>query len=185
MDKKPLIRIIFVCTCLFFTLSALMMGCNHKEDKKGEGIYSSISELSGKKIGVQVGTILDRMTKENVEDAEVLYFSSFPDIVVALKSNKIDAFPNGRMVLSQYLATEDSLALLDEEIGRNPAAYVFPKTEKGKLLRDQMNDFLALLRENGELSKIEEMWCGKEESRKNMIDYTTLPDTNGILTFLT
>ncbi len=185
MEKKRLIRILFVYTCLFFSLSALMMGCNHKEDKKGEGVYSSISELSGKKIGVQVGTILDRMTKENVEDAEVLYFSSFPDIVVALKSNKIDAFPNGRMVLSQYLATEDSLALLDEEIGRNPAAYVFPKTEKGKLLRDQMNDFLALLRENGELSKIEEMWCGKEESRKNMIDYTTLPDTNGTLTFLT
>lgn len=185
MDRKHLSRLILFCICLSLIMSTLITGCNNKEDKEGEGVYSSISELSGKRIGVQVGTILDGMARENVENVKIMYFSSFPDIVVALKSNKIDAFPNGRMVLSQYLATEDSLAMLDEEIGRNPAAYVFPKTKKGKALRAQMNEFLASLRENGELKKIEEMWCGKEESRKNMIDYTTLPDINGTLTFLT
>ena len=88
--------------------------------------------------------------EEHVENAKILYFSNFPDEVVALKSNKIDAFPCGRMVLSQYLATDDDLAILDEEIARFPAAYLFPKTAKGKALRDQMNVFLADLEKSGE-----------------------------------
>ena len=37
---------------------------------------------------------------------------------MALKSNKIDAFPNLRMVQTQYMHTDDSVTIIDEEIGR-------------------------------------------------------------------
>lgn len=179
------VRLTALCLCLM-TVMLLACGCAGRTDSTAEeGVYTSLDELSGKRIGVQAGTILDGMARERISDAEILYFSSFPDIVVALKSNKIDAFPNGRMVLSQYLIEDDSLALLDEEIGTNPAAYVFPKTEKGSALKEQMDEFLAGLSESGELRRIEEMWCGRDESLKIMPDYTQLPDINGRLTFLT
>ena len=132
------------------------MGCREEDKEKGESRYNSISDLAGKRIGVQLGSIQDTMTKEKINNVEFLYFSSFPDMVVALKSDKIDAFPSGKMVLSQYLATDDSLTIVDGEIGKNPAAYLFPKTEKGRALRDQMNEFLAGLRESGELTFLTE-----------------------------
>ena len=185
MGKKYLNKKMIVCLFLFFLLPAAIMGCNEENKKEGKGRYTSISDLSGKRIGVQMGSIQDTMTREKIDNVEFLYFSSFPDMVVALKSDKIDAFPSGKMVLSQYMATDDSLTIVDGEIGRNPAAYLFPKTEKGKALRDQMNEFLAGLRESGELDRTEEKWCARDESGKTMIDYTTLPDINGKLTFLT
>ncbi len=182
--KKRTIALI-ICINIFFLLAGLS-GCGSSNSEiPTEGIYTSLSELTGKRIGVQTGSIFDRLTEEKLTDPEIFYFSSFPDIVVALKTNKIDALPNSRMVLSQYLNTDDSLALLDEEIGEIPAAYLFPKNDKGKALRDQMSEYLIGLRERGELKEIEEMWCGKDESKKPMIDYRTLPADNGTLTFLT
>ena len=178
-------KLLFIGACFLIFLPALMSGCSNERGRWEQGRYSSLSELSGKRIGVQMGSIFDKMTKENLDEAEIVYFNSFPDIVLALKSKKIDAFPNCRMVLSQYLAKEDSLTLLDEEIGTNPAAYVFPKNKKGAALRDQMNEFLTSLRDREELKRIEDMWCDKDESKKKIIDYRALPNVNGKLTFLT
>ena len=165
--------------------SMVTAGCSRDSSSSDEGVYTSVSELSGKRIGVQMGSIFDSVSRENIPDAQILYFSTFPDIVMALKSNKIDAFPNLRMVQTQYMHTDDSVTIIDEEIGRNPAGYVFPKNKKGAALRDQMNEFLQNLTESGELGQIEEKWCEKDESKKTMIDYTELPDINGKLTFLT
>ncbi|MBP5744562.1 MAG: ABC transporter permease subunit [Oscillospiraceae bacterium] len=181
---KKLIQTITLSIVLLLILCVLT-GCGRADTGAGQGAYTSLEELAGKRIGVQMGTIFDRLTQERVPDAKIVYFGSFPDIVVALKSNKIDAFPSTRTVLSQYMNTDDSITLLEEEIGSVPAAYVFPKNEKGRALRDQMNEFLSSMRENGELSRIEDMWCGRDEAAKTILDYRALPDENGRLTFLT
>ncbi len=179
-----------ICICLLTIMFTMALpGCGDAGEGTssgdGQGVYTSIEELEGKRIGIQTGTIFDGLVKKNIKNVELLYYGGFPDLVVALKSNKIDAFPGTHMVLSQYLNEDDSLTILDEEIGRNPSAYVFPKNEKGKALRDQMNEFLAGLRESGELSQIEDKWCSKDESEKVMIDYSALPNVNGRLVFLT
>ena len=101
--------------------SMVTAGCSRDSSSSDEGVYTSVSELSGKRIGVQMGSIFDSVSRENIPDAQILYFSTFPDIVMALKSNKIDAFPNLRMVQTQYMHTDDSVTIIDEEIGRNPA----------------------------------------------------------------
>ena len=85
---------------LLLTLWALA-GCSKSDAGAGQGVYTSLGELAGKRIGVQIGTIFDRLTRERLPDAKIVYFSSFPDTVVALKSNKIDAFPSTRTGLSQ------------------------------------------------------------------------------------
>ena len=108
-------------------ISMVTAGCSRDSSSSDEGVYTSVSELSGKRIGVQMGSIFDSVSRENIPDAQIMYFSTFPDIVMALKSNKIDAFPNLRMVQTQYMHTDDSVTIIDEEIGRNPAGYVFPK----------------------------------------------------------
>ncbi len=182
MKKRLIILTILLIGILL--IPVLTAGCS-RDSSSDEGVYTSISDLSGKRIGVQIGSIFDNVSREKIPDAQILYFSTFPDLVMALKSNKIDAFPNLRMVQSQYMHTDDSVTVIDEEIGNNPAGYVFPKNKKGAALRDQMNEFLQSLTESGELGQIEEKWCEKDESKKTMIDYTELPDINGKLTFLT
>ena len=70
-----------------------------------------------------MGSIYDALIREKIPDAQVMYFSTFPDLVMALKSHKIDALPNLMMVQCQYMRTDDSRAVIDEEIGRVPAGY--------------------------------------------------------------
>ena len=116
---EKLFKKLTFCVMLLLTLCALA-GCGKSDAGAGQGMYTSLEELAGKRIGVQMGTIFDRLTQERLPDAKIVYFSSFPDTVVALKSNKIDAFPSTRTVLSQYMNTDDSITLLGEEIGSVP-----------------------------------------------------------------
>lgn len=51
----------------------------------------SINDLKGKKIGVQKGSIQEKIAKEQVSGAEALALSKIPDLILALKTNRIDA----------------------------------------------------------------------------------------------
>ena len=149
------------------------------------GEYSSLAELAGKRIGVQMGTIFDKVASENIPNAEILYFNNFTDEVTALKEKKIDGLPTTEMIFSQFHQQNGGYTIIDDSIGTIPTAFVFPKTEKGAQLQTQMNEFLNGLRENGELDRLKAVWSGTDESQKVMPDYKSLPDTNGRLRFVT
>lgn len=149
------------------------------------GEYTELAELAGKKIGVQMGTIFDRVAAENISNAEILYFNNFPDELTALGTGKIDGVPTTEMTFSQIRLQNAEYTVIDKKIGSVPTAYVFPKTEKGGYLQAQMNEFLRELRENGEMEHLKTVWAGIDESRKVMTDYKALPDINGRLRFAT
>lgn len=144
-----------------------------------------LNDLDGKRIGVQMGTIFDKVISERVPNAEILYFNNFPDELTALEADKIDAIPTTEMIFSQFQKQNTEYTIIDEVLGYIPTAFVFPKTDKGALLLSQMNDFLKELRENGELTRLKTVWAGTDESQKKMTDYKSLPDINGRLSFVT
>ena len=47
----------------------------------------------GKRIGIQMGSVFDHLVLEVIPDAELSYFNSMSDMVAALETGKIDAFP--------------------------------------------------------------------------------------------
>ena len=149
------------------------------------GAYTSLSDLAGKKVGVQMGTIFDTVASENIPGAQVLYFSSFPDEVAALDAGRVDGVPTTKMIFSQFKTESAGYAIIEEAIGSVPTGYVFPKTDKGEQLKAQMDEFLADLTESGELEKLKEKWQSTDEDVKTIGDYAALPDINGSLTFVT
>ena len=152
----------------------------------GGGVYTSLADLAGKRIAVQMGSIFDKVVSEKVPDAELLYFNSFPDEVTALDANKLEGVPTTKMIFSQFEASDKKgYAIINEPIGTIPLAYLFPKTEEGARLRDQMNEFLTGLSESGEMEALQEKWRGTDEAEKPMEDYSALPATNGSLKFVT
>lgn len=145
----------------------------------------SLNVLDGKRIGVQMGTIHDKVISERIPNAEILYFNNFPDELTALGADKVDGIPTTEMVFSQFQKQNAEYTIIDEVLGYIPTAFVLPKTDKGALLQAQMNEFLKELRENGELSRLKKVWAGTDESQKKMTDYKSLPDINGRLSFET
>jgi len=186
-EKHRFRRLMSVSLLVVLLLGVILTAATAYADgeEDDEPLYGSLQELAGKRIGVQMGTVFDETAQENIPDAQILYFNNFPDEVTAIGANKIDGIPTLRMVFSQFRKEDSRFAIIDEPIGTLPLAYLFPKNEKGKKLQGEMNEFLAVMRENGELERLEEMWSGIDESLKPMDDYRELPDINGTLNFLT
>ena len=121
---KKSIPLLFVITVLF----TLLCGCTGDTSRTHE----TIEDLEGKTFGVQLGSILDGMVKEAVPGANVLYFNTFPDQIVALQTGKIDAIPCPQSILSNYYTQDPNLKILDGIIGHIDVGFVFPKKRERK-----------------------------------------------------
>lgn len=146
----------------------------------------SIKDLEGKTIGVQTGSIFDKYVEEAVPGAKVQYFSTFTDEVNALRAKKIDGLCTTETTLNQYMKREGGIIVAKESLGGIGTRFLFPKSEKGKVLVGQMDEFLTGLEESGELARIHDVWTGNDESLKVLTaDPDSLPATNGTLKFVT
>ncbi|MFL0267389.1 transporter substrate-binding domain-containing protein [Candidatus Clostridium radicumherbarum] len=58
------------------------------EDKEK---LKSLEDLKGKKVGVQKATTQEKIAGEQIKGAEIVSLGKLPDLVVALKSKKVDA----------------------------------------------------------------------------------------------
>ena len=148
----------------------------------GDGVYQSLDELAGKRIGVLQGTYFDILVSNRIPDIQISYYLSLADEWNALRTGKIDAFVCEEPTLWQMLQEEDSLRSLPEYLEESQFGFVFPKSEKGHALNGQFNEYLRQIKQNGTMEEMNAIWFGTEESRRVLPDYTAFPDANGTLT---
>lgn len=153
--------------------------------KASGGVITSLDELDGRRIGVQTGTTAADITLARLPHAQISYFSTFPDMAVALKTRKIDGFPGDGLVLRQMAHEDPSLRLLDEKLRSYDCGFVLPKDEKGEALCAEMNAWIKDMREKGELDRILKKWTEAPEAERTVPDYKSLPAPKGVLTMTT
>ena len=149
------------------------------------GIYTSLSQMDGKRIGVQTGTSFDKAVFEQLPGAEVSYFNTKADLISALQTNKIDAYTVDEPVAKAQMQQNDRLTYIPEYMESFDFAYVFPKTDAGQALCDQFSEYLRTIRENGTMAEIEAKWFSEDDSLKTIADYKSFPATNGTLRMAT
>ncbi len=168
----------------FYTLPVAIMV---KGDPRPEaaGGFTSLDQLDGRRIGVQTGTTAADITLARLPHAQISYFSTFPDMAVALKTRKIDGFPGDGLVLKQMAHEDPSLRLLDEKLRSYDCGFVLPKDEKGEALCAELNAWIKDMRESGELDRILKKWTEASEEARTVPDYKSLPAPKGVLTMTT
>ena len=149
------------------------------------GVFTELSQLDGKRIGVQTGTTFDEIVQETLPNVQISYFNSYPDMAAALEANKIDGFPGDEPVLRLMAAEDDKLAVLGERMDDFDFGFVLPKTEAGEKLLSQINEWLAAIKESGELDAVVSKWTSGAEADKVLPDYAAYPATSGTLTMVT
>ncbi len=148
--------------------------------------YTNLSQLEGKRIGMQPGTNMDQTVLTKISKAQFKNYSTYTDMVAALRSDSIDAFPADEPVIMEFVASNSDLAMINEYLETFDLAYAFPKDEDGKKLCDEMSAYLDGLNKDGTLKKLMEKWTGADESAKKLADgLTDLPATNGTLNMVT
>ena len=170
-----------VSLVLILLLAALLTGCAGSADKNAS--VTDIRQLDGQTIGVMTGSTFDQHTDTYINDAKKEYYSSYADMALAVEQGKIAAFLMDEPMARVLCAENPGVTYLEDYLTEDGYAFAFPKTEKGALLRDQMNEFLAQIHADGTLQEIEDIWFGTDESVQVVEDWTQLPATNGTLEF--
>ncbi|WP_027206730.1 hypothetical protein [Butyrivibrio fibrisolvens] len=67
----------FLLLSLFISFSAPLSFAS--ESSEGEGIYKTLDDLKGARIGVQQGSFYADLVNERIEDANISYFISLVD----------------------------------------------------------------------------------------------------------
>ncbi|MCR4745027.1 MAG: transporter substrate-binding domain-containing protein [Lachnospiraceae bacterium] len=145
--------------------------------------YNSVDELADKNIASQTGTYFDTLLKKRLPNANYSTYNTYADLINALKTDKIDCFLVDEPVIRMTMLEDSSLDVLDENVDEFDYGYIFPKTADGEKLRDQMNEYLSNIKENGTLQELNDIWFGPDDSKKVLPDYESLPGPNGELSF--
>ena len=149
------------------------------------GGITALDQLDGGRIGVQTGTTASEVAAQRLPHAKVEFFSTFPDMAVALENNKIDGFLGDWLVLSQMARENPVITVLDEKLNTYDCGFVLAKNARGRALCEEINAWIADMRERGELDRILKKWTEGPESEQTLPDYRSLPAPKGVLTMAT
>lgn len=112
----------------------------------------SAADLSGKSIGVQLGTTGDTYVSENITDANVERFNKGSEAIIALTQDKIDAVVIDNQPAQKFIEANEGIVILEEPLTSEEYAIAIAK-DNTELL-DKVNSALAELKESGELQSI-------------------------------
>lgn len=129
-----------------------------------EALIETVDDLSGKRIGVQLGTTGDIYVSDyEGDDAGTVIerYNKGADAVQALRQGKIDCVVIDEQPAIEFVKQNQGLYILEEEFTLEDYAFVIAKEDEELLV--QVNEALAELKAEGVLDNIMKNWVGTEE----------------------
>lgn len=122
--------------------------------KDKESDIATIEDLNGKKIGVQIGTTQEKFAKESIKDATVVSLETNPDIVMNLKTNKIDGAIMELPVAKSFASVNEDLMVVDGiTIDSNSGGVAIAIKKDNDELTEKLNEILADAKDKGLIDK--------------------------------
>ncbi len=126
------------------------------EEETPEKMLEVLDDIAGKKVGVYAGTIHDEFVQDNYPSTRIYRYNALSDIILALKSDKIDAAFLDLVSAKVMLKTNPEIGILTEDALSLPVAAGF-RYENQQLLAD-FNDFLKEIRVDGTYDSMYQRW---------------------------
>lgn len=82
-------------------------------NKADAGIYKDKANFTGKRVGAVIGTIPYDLAKKQIPDVKVVGMENAADLILALKSHKVDGVVKDSAVAIAYAASDPALAEID------------------------------------------------------------------------
>ncbi len=147
---------IYFLIALTILVSAMLVSCISSCSPKKTEQWSSVSDLEGKRIGIMVGSIYEDYVVKHIPNAKRVYFESIPDLLVALKTDKVDAFATNGDAYLAFTKEHPDVGQLIKDVEMEDLGFAF--SQANPQLRQLFNAFLKELHDSGELEKICDKW---------------------------
>lgn len=142
----------------YYANSAVFIG------KKGQ--YKSISDLYGKRVGMENGTTHQKYIHDKEPKIETVSYESYQTAIIDLKNGRLDAVFGDTAVVNEWLKESPELAA----IGDTVTDAVYFGTGMGIAVRagntelaDEFNTALDTIKANGVYQTIHDKWFTKAE----------------------
>lgn len=115
-----------------------------------EGDISTVEDLNSKSIGVQMGTVQEEIAKDTIEDADVKSLSKNPEIIMNLKTKKIDSAIVETPVANSFAKANDDIMVVEDLIIDNESGGVAIAVKEGNdELTEKLNEILDEIKSKG------------------------------------
>lgn len=147
-----------IASCLALVcIVAFAAGCSQQLPQVD---ISSVDDLAGKTIGVQLGTTGDSYVSD-IPDAKVERYNKGFEAVQALQQGKIDAVMIDDQVAKNFAAQNDDIKVLEEPFTEEDYALCVAKGNTE--LTEQLNAAMAELKEDGTMQAMLDYWIEQKE----------------------
>jgi polar amino acid transport system substrate-binding protein len=136
----------------------------------------TINDLKNKRIGVLLGSVHDTYAMKNFPTATVLQYKSPSEILLAVRSRKVDAAIYTTETLIEILRTNNELTLFGDTLFTVPIGMGFNK--ENDALKEKFNSFLQKIKSDGVFADMVDRWITKGET---IMPEVKNPKTNGTL----
>ena len=113
-------------------------------------------DFAGKTFAIITGSIWDSVLEEFIPDANMMFFSSEAEAIMALKQGKVDATFTGTALIGKFNEVYPELQILYPSVEEGDCAFIFGKEDPA--LRERFNQFLQEIRDNGVYADMEQRW---------------------------
>lgn len=122
-----------------------------KKDKVSE--YKDIKDFNNKKVGAQKGTEQEKIAQTEIENASITSLSRLPDVILALKSGKVEGAVVEKPVAEAYLKQNPKLGISDVKFNEEEKDTVIAVPKDSPKLLSQINKTIKEVKDKGLIDK--------------------------------
>jgi polar amino acid transport system substrate-binding protein len=139
-------------------------GGNANAGVVSKDLSKTLADLSGKKIGVQLGTTMEKFAKEKAKQdpsIQVVSLGKYPLLIEELKSGRLQGVVSEDVQAAAFVQANPVLTYLALASTGDGYAIAFQK-DKGIELKNSFNQTLKKLQDSGVLDQIRSKWLGTQ-----------------------
>ncbi|HCY6345715.1 TPA: ABC transporter permease subunit [Staphylococcus aureus] len=122
-----------------------------KKDKVSE--YKDIKDFNNKKVGAQKGTEQEKIAQTEIENASITSLSRLPDVILALKSGKVEGAVVEKPVAEAYLKQNPKLGISNVKFNEEEKDTVIAVPKDSPKLLSQINKTIKEVKDKGLIEK--------------------------------
>lgn len=122
-----------------------------KKDKVNE--YKDIKDFNNKKVGAQKGTEQQKIAQTEIENASITSLSRLPDVILALKSGKVEGAVVEKPVAEAYLKQNPKLGISNVKFNEEEKDTVIAVPKDSPKLLSQINKTIKEVKDKGLIDK--------------------------------
>lgn len=122
-----------------------------KKDKVND--YKDIKDFNNKKVGAQKGTEQEKIAQTEIENASITSLSRLPDVILALKSGKVEGVVVEKPVAEAYLKQNSKLGISNVKFNEEEKDTVIAVPKDSPKLLSQINKTIKEVKDKGLIDK--------------------------------